>query len=274
MLAKILENLKKKIEKAFASPQKEELERILLEADVGVEATSWILKKTKGSIEDLKEVLKSILQGSEGRIELSYKPFVIMIVGVNGSGKTTTVAKMATFFKTRRTMVISADTYRDAANEQLKELARRIKVYITESQQGQDPGAVVYDGLTKAVSKNMDVVIIDTAGRIHTRKELLKEALKIKNVCSKKVKNSPHLILVTLDATTGQSGIYQIEEFVKNIQANGIILTKLDGTAKGGIIISVWQKLKIPIYFIGTGEKPEDIIPFKVNEYISSLLGS
>ncbi len=274
MLHKLLSGFRNRLKNAFSKKDKEEIEKILIEADVGVDTTLELCEKAGYNREILKEELKKILAGSEKKIVVNDKPYVIMVIGINGTGKTTTVAKLASFLKNnyQNILIISADTYRDAANEQLRIWAKRMRVPITESERGQDSGAVVYDGLNRAVSKKFDIVLIDTAGRMHTRKDLMCEILKIKKVCSKVVKNAPHLVLLVLDATTGQNGIVQAKEFLKFIKVDGVVITKMDGTAKGGIIIPVWRKLKIPVYFIGTGEAPQDLAVFSIEEYVNSII--
>jgi len=200
------------------------------------------------------------------------KPVVILICGVNGSGKTTTVAKLAYRFQQKGTvLLLSADTYRDAASEQLDIWAKKAGVEIVRSQKGQDAGAVVYDGLNKAMTRGIDMVLIDTAGRLHTRTDLMEELKKIKRVITKLKPSGPDLSLLTIDATLGQNSIQQAKIFTQELGINGLILTKFDGTAKGGAIIPICGELKIPVLYLGVGEKIEDLVEFKPEEFVEAL---
>jgi fused signal recognition particle receptor len=202
------------------------------------------------------------------------KPFVEMIIGVNGAGKTTTISKLAYKYKTEGKKVIlgAGDTFRAAAIEQLTRWANKLDIPIIATQQGHDPSAVVYDTIESAVAKNYDNVIIDTAGRLHTQTNLSEELKKMIRVADKAKTGTPHRKMLVLDGTQGSSSINQAKAFNEMIGIDGIIITKLDGTAKGGSVLSIADELKMPIFYIGTGEQPEDLITFKANEYINTIL--
>jgi|UniRef100_A0A7V3RGP8 fused signal recognition particle receptor len=247
------------------------IEEILLEADVGVKYTSLIIDKIGSNKDNLKKEVLKIIDIKPPQIK-DQKPFIILVCGVNGSGKTTTVAKLAYKYQQRGTvLLVSADTYRDAASEQLDIWARKTGVEIIRSQKGQDAGAVVYDGLSKAMSKNIDTVLIDTAGRLHTRTDLMEELKKIKRVITKLKPTGPDLTLLTIDATLGQNSIQQAKTFARELGINGLILTKFDGTAKGGAIIPICGELKIPVFYLGVGEQIEDLVEFKPEEFVEAL---
>ncbi|MCX7994438.1 MAG: signal recognition particle-docking protein FtsY [candidate division WOR-3 bacterium] len=247
------------------------LEQTLLEADVGVKYTNFLLEKVNNNPENLnKEILKLV------NIKMPdtnpAKPLIILVCGVNGSGKTTTVAKLAYMYQKKGSvLLVSADTYRDAASQQLDIWAQKAGVEIVRSQKGQDAGAVVYDGLNKAMTKKIDTVLIDTAGRLHTRSDLMEELKKIKRVVTKLKPSGPDLSLLTIDATLGQNSIQQAKIFAQELGINGLILTKFDGTAKGGAIIPICAELKIPVLYLGVGEKIEDLIEFKPEEFVAAL---
>lgn len=257
----------------------EELKTVLLSADVGIKATEMLINSVRCSKGDLKENLKKeiirILTPTEVPSTLNERaaPLVIMVVGVNGVGKTTSVGKLSYLFtcQGKKVVVAAADTYRDAAAEQLKVWASRAGVELVFSQKGQDAAAVVFDTLQKALQAKQDVVLIDTAGRLHTRYDLMAEAEKIKRVCNKVKPGAPEEILLILDATVGQNGIRQAQVFNERLHLTGIILTKLDGTAKGGIVIPVVRELGVPILFIGTGEGIDDLQPFVPEDYVGAL---
>jgi fused signal recognition particle receptor len=247
------------------------IEEILLEADVGVKYTTLIIDKIGSNKDNLKKEVLKIIDIKPPQIK-DQKPFIILVCGVNGSGKTTTVAKLAYKYQQRGTvLLVSADTYRDAASEQLDIWARKTGVEIIRSQKGQDAGAVVYDGLSKAMSKNIDTVLIDTAGRLHTRTDLMEELKKIKRVITKLKPTGPDLTLLTIDATLGQNSIQQAKTFARELGINGLILTKFDGTAKGGAIIPICGELKIPVFYLGVGEQIEDLVEFKPEEFVEAL---
>ncbi len=257
----------------------EELEEILLAADVGVRATEMLIAAVRrgggNPREALKQEIVRILARSGGDFALNNPPAVIMIVGVNGSGKTTTVGKLSRWFvrQGKRVVVAAADTYRDAAAEQVRVWAERSGVELVFSQKGQDAAAVAFDTIQKAIQQRLDVVLIDTAGRLHTRKDLMAEAEKIKRVCGRVKPGAPDEVWLVLDATVGQNGIRQAQAFNESLGLTGIIMTKLDGTAKGGVLIPVVLELGLPVRFIGTGEGIEDLERFLPEEYARALFG-
>jgi len=264
----------------------EELEEILIMADMGVKATQELIqtltkkvhRKEIDKVEQLKSHLKEeilkLLQTNMPPLNIERaKPFVIMMVGVNGVGKTTTIAKLAKRYKDqgKKPLLIAADTFRAAAIEQLEIWAEKIGVEIYKQQSGADPAAVVYDGLQVARSKGIDVVFVDTAGRLHTKVNLMEELKKIKRTMQKIIPHAPHEILLVLDATTGQNAISQTKLFNEALEITGLVLTKLDGTAKGGIVVSICYEFKIPLRFIGVGEKMEDLRTFNPDEFVEAL---
>ncbi len=257
----------------------EELEAALISADVGARATAQLLDRLSRAGENpqaaLEQEIIRLLSGTErGDRPSPETPVVIMIVGVNGSGKTTTVGKLAHYYavRGRRVIIAAADTYRDAASEQVRIWAERADVAIVHSQKGQDPGAVVFDTIIRARQQQFDTVLVDTAGRLHTRQDLMAELEKIKRVCSKVKPGAPEEIWLVLDATVGQNGLRQAEIFHQRLGLTGIIITKLDGTARGGIIIPVVIELKLPVLFVGTGEGLNDLEQFNPQEYARALL--
>lgn len=265
-----------------------ELEEVLITADVGLKTSNALLESLKERAEkekitdagDLKRILKEEirkkLQPKTVSIELTDKPFVIMMVGVNGTGKTTTIGKIAhQLTQAGKSVILAAsDTFRAAAVEQLEKWAERSKSELVKQAQGADPAAVAYDAVSAAVARSFDVVIVDTAGRLHTKTNLMKEMKKIKRVVAKARQDAPHLILLVVDANTGQNAIRQADEFNEAVGIDGIILTKLDGTAKGGVIIGIYDQLKIPIFYVGVGEKIYDLRPFDPDEFIEALFES
>ncbi len=274
-----------KSEKPISASTLEELEEILLSADVGVEATQQILKSIKKRIElgeiksdtalisALEEEILKILKKAEGKLIINAKPFVIMVVGVNGTGKTTSIAKLAYMLKNKGYSVLlaAADTFRAAAIEQLEIWGKRLKVDVIKQKTGSDPSGVVYDALKAAKARGIDVVIIDTAGRLHTKVNLMEELKKLVRISSKEIEGAPHEILLVLDAVVGQNAISQAKMFSEAIPITGIILTKLDGSAKGGIIIAIAKLFNIPIKFIGVGEKLDDLQEFNADRFVSAL---
>ncbi|MCX7759879.1 MAG: signal recognition particle-docking protein FtsY [Hydrogenothermaceae bacterium] len=264
----------------------EDIEAVLLKADVGTKATQEIIeflrqeskkrKITEG--EQLKELLKEklydILKDCSGSLNLTNeKPNVILFLGINGSGKTTTVGKLAYMLKKDGYSVVlgAADTFRAAAIDQLEVWANRVGVRIVKHQAGADPSAVVFDTINSAKSKGEDIVIVDTAGRLHTKEHLMKELQKIKRTIQKFSPNQPVETLLVLDGTIGQNSINQAKTFKEATDVTGIVITKLDGTAKGGAIIPICKELKIPIKFIGVGEDIEDLQPFNPKEFVDAL---
>jgi fused signal recognition particle receptor len=262
----------------------EELEKRLYLADVGTAATAEIVERVRqafldkeitGDVEKfVKEHLKSMLSaGGEG---LRYNPAgttVVMVAGVNGSGKTTSIAKLAKLCMAegKKVMVAACDTFRAAAVEQLTIWSQRLGCEIVKNQQGSDPASVAHDACERAKARNIDVLIVDTAGRLHTQSHLMRELEKIHRVVTKQIPGAPHEVLLVLDATSGQNAITQAEQFKKTIQCSGIILAKLDGTAKGGAIFTIKQKLGLPVKFVGVGEKLDDLEVFDPDAYVEAL---
>ncbi|MEO0118922.1 MAG: signal recognition particle-docking protein FtsY [candidate division WOR-3 bacterium] len=271
-----LKKTKEKFKKVFLSDNLEELEEALLSADIGTNLTQKLIEKCKKVGGNKKEFLKEELINI---LSIPYKerffsfPKVILVIGVNGSGKTTTVGKLAYYYKNNNKDVIiaSADTYRDAATEQLKIWAEKIKVEIVLSQKGQDSAAVVFDAIQSAQRRRKDIVLVDTAGRLHTRKELIEELKKIIRVINKIKNSKPEEIFLTIDATVGQNGIEQAKIFKEEVDVTGIIVTKLDGTAKGGVLIPIAYELKLPICYIGCGEDINDLFPFSPEDFVKAI---
>ncbi len=256
---------------------KDEFEEILLEADVNYELVEKLLEQMSEPINRVQayNTLISIFQYEAKWIDPNdYPIFVEMIIGVNGAGKTTTIAKLANLYKKEgySVMLGAGDTFRAAAIEQLSRWADRLDVPIVSTRQGHDPSAVVYDTILSAKSKHIDRVIIDTAGRLHTQNNLAQELKKMVRVAQKAMPEAPHRKLLILDGTQGSSTINQAKKFNEFVGIDGVIVTKLDGTAKGGSIMSIAYELKMPVYYIGTGETPDDLIPFRADEYINTIL--
>ena len=258
------------------SISKEEFEDILLEADVNYTLVEKLLETLSENITRIQAFnsLISVFQYTIDRKENSDKPFVEMVIGVNGAGKTTTISKLAYRYQESGKSVIlgAGDTFRAAAIEQLSRWADKLNIPIVATQQGHDPSAVVYDTIESAKAKNYDHVIIDTAGRLHTQTNLSEELKKMIRIANKAQPNAPHRKMLILDGTQGSSSINQAKAFNEMIGIDGIIITKLDGTAKGGSVLSIADELQMPIFYIGTGEQPKDLIPFKANEYINTIL--
>jgi fused signal recognition particle receptor len=262
----------------------EELEELLITSDIGVQTTmdliqSISLKSSEITGPDqLKDILREkILELLDATMrpsqEIVDKPHVIMVIGVNGVGKTTTIGKLAARFSSsgKKVIIAAADTFRAAAIEQLTIWADRAGVDIIKHKEMSDPAAVAYDGIQAAVARDADIVLVDTAGRLHTRKNLMEELKKIKRTIAKKLPGAPHEILLILDATTGQNALSQAELFNDALDVTGIALTKLDGTAKGGIVVSICNALEIPLNYIGVGEKIEDLQEFDPIEFVDAL---
>ncbi|MEO0115739.1 MAG: signal recognition particle-docking protein FtsY [candidate division WOR-3 bacterium] len=279
----ILERIKKSLKQTrehlrqfLKSEKPEDLEVALLSADVGTEATQYLLEKIKGysnKIAGLKQEIAHLLTCKESTPVSATKPEIIMVVGVNGSGKTTTIGKLAYRFKQqgKSVLITAGDTYRDAAVAQLKIWAERAKVEIVTSEQGQDAAAVVFDAIKKANAKAFDIVLVDTAGRLHTRKDLMEEVKKIRRTIAKLKPQAPDEIWLVLDATVGQNGIVQAQTFHQALGLTGIIVTKLDGTAKAGILIPIAIKLNLPIKYLGIGEGLEDLTEFSPEGFAEGL---
>jgi fused signal recognition particle receptor len=258
----------------------ENLEEILLMADVGVAASGEIVaavreRQRRGeSLRALvKEEMLRVLESSPPTPPQSTKPHVILVVGVNGVGKTTTIGKLANQLRQegRTTLICAADTFRAAAVDQLQIWADRAGVDIVRAKEGSDPASVVFDAMTAAKMRQRDVVLVDTAGRLHTRTNLMNELDKIRRVASREIAGAPQEVLLVLDATVGQNGIAQAREFTNVAGVTGIVLTKLDGTAKGGVAVAIAHDLKLPIRYIGVGEGMDDLLPFSPREYVDAI---
>jgi fused signal recognition particle receptor len=266
----------------------EELETRLILADVGVSATARILedlrrkvaRKELGDVDALLNALQismeDILRPVEQalKVDPGIRPYVILVIGINGAGKTTTIGKLAHRLMAEglKVMLASGDTFRAAAREQLQTWAERNGVPIVAQQHGAEPAAVIFDGLQAARARNIDVLIADTAGRLHTQGHLMEELKKVKRVLARLDATAPHEVLLVLDGTIGQNAIAQAEEFNRNLGVTGLVITKLDGTAKGGVVVAIADKLKIPIRFIGVGEQIEDFGVFKAADFVAALL--
>ncbi|WP_419804112.1 signal recognition particle-docking protein FtsY [Terriglobus sp.] len=265
----------------------EELEAVLLTADLGVTTTNEVIgnlraralrekatgAELKGMLrEELRRILDAVDQPTN---HPAHAPEVIMMVGVNGTGKTTTSGKLATLYGThgRRALLCAADTFRAAAIEQLEVWAKRSSVDIIKTRQGGDPSAALYDALTAGKARGVDIVIVDTAGRLHNKAGLMAELEKMRRTAEKLVPGAPHQTFLVMDATTGQNGLQQARLFLESARVSGIVLTKLDGTAKGGVVLAIARELKLPVVFVGVGEKMEDILPFNGDDFLTSLLG-
>ena len=263
----------------------QELEDVLLTADVGLDTTEELVKRLKEASELdrgqtapellLRREIVRLLRESEVAAAPTGKPHVVMLVGVNGTGKTTTLGKLGKFYKTQGKKVLYAagDTFRAAAIEQLKVWGERSDTNVIASALGGDSAAVAFDALEAALSRGSDVLLIDTAGRLHTKTNLMRELEKITRVLKKRMPDAPHEVLLVLDATTGQNGIKQAQEFTRASGVTGLVLTKIDGTAKGGIIISVSRMLGVPIRYVGFGESIDDLAEFRAEKFAEGLLG-
>jgi fused signal recognition particle receptor len=272
--------LKGRVDRSFL----EELEKRLYLADVGTTATAEIIERVRQAFQDreiggdvevfVKEQLRALLAAPEGGLRYSSEgPCVIMVAGINGSGKTTSIAKLARRCQSegKRVMVAACDTFRAAAVQQLTIWSERLGCEIVKSQQGSDPASVAHDACEKAKARGFDVLIVDTAGRLHTQAHLMRELEKIHRVVGKLIEGAPQEVLLVLDATTGQNAITQAEMFTKAIRCTGIVLAKLDGTAKGGAIFAIKQKLGLPVKFVGVGEQLDDLEPFDPDAYVEAL---
>ncbi|SFV64735.1 Signal recognition particle receptor protein FtsY (=alpha subunit) (TC 3.A.5.1.1) [hydrothermal vent metagenome] len=255
----------------------DEFEEILLEADVNYELVEIFLDNLPKKFDRARaynELISVFQYKVDWKTDTDAKPFVDMIIGVNGAGKTTTIAKLAKKQqKSGKKVILGAcDTFRAAAIEQLTRWADKLNIPIVATKQGHDPSAVVYDTINSALSKGIDHVLIDTAGRLHTQTNLGEELKKMVRIAGKAMKDAPHRKILILDGTQGSSSINQAKVFNQMIGIDGIIITKLDGTAKGGSVLSIAHELQMPIYYIGTGEQPDDLIQFKANEYVNTIL--
>ena len=258
----------------------EALEELLVSADVGLPATEQIVTAVKARArqgESLRDLVKGeilrIFNGVETPATNGHRPHVTLIVGVNGTGKTTTVGKLANLLKSsgKDPLVCAADTFRAAAVEQLEIWAKRAHVDIVRAKEGSDPAAVVFDAIQSGKARGRDPILVDTAGRLHTRVNLMNELDKIRRVAARAADGAPHEVLLVLDATVGQNGLQQAREFTSVAGVTGIVLTKLDGTAKGGVAVAIAHDLKLPIRYVGVGEGIDDLIPFSPQEYVDAL---
>ena len=274
----------------------DQLEEALIGADVGVQTALEIIERARkqvGSsqlkdVDELKRLIKSELRGildsadrnrnkgtvaSETELAPDIRPYIIMVAGVNGVGKTTTIGKLAHRIKSEGNEVIicGADTFRAAANDQLAIWAQRSGVPIIQQKMGTDPSAVLFDSIGAARARNADVLIVDTAGRLHTKSNLMQELEKMRRVASREVDGAPHEVLLVIDAVTGQNGLEQARQFARSVQVTGLVLTKLDGTAKGGIVIAIAKELGIPIRYVGVGERMSDLVEFSPEDFVNGL---
>jgi fused signal recognition particle receptor len=256
------------------------LEELLITADVGVAAADRIVSAVQArvrhgeSLRDLvKDELLAILDGAGGGPPRTGSPSVVMVVGVNGTGKTTTVAKLAHLYKSQgeQPLVCAADTFRAAAVEQLEIWARRADVDVIRARDGADPASVVFDAMAAGKARGRNPIIVDTAGRLHTRANLMQELQKIHRIAAREIPGAPHEVLLVLDATVGQNGLTQAREFMSTAGVTGIVLAKLDGTAKGGVAVAIAHDLGLPIRYVGVGEGISDLVPFSAREYVDGL---
>ncbi len=286
-LIKTKNSISKKLFEVFSAKELddefyENLEVALISSDMGVTATEQVIEELKESVfrkkitapENAKKELKRIiLESIDYEIPEYEYPLCIMVAGVNGVGKTTAIGKLAHYFKEQgKTVTIAAaDTFRAAASDQLEVWADRADVRIIKHEEGSDPAAVVFDALKSAVAKNTDVVLIDTAGRLHNKKNLMEELKKIERVIEREAPNFDRRNYIVLDATTGQNAVQQVDIFGEAIDIDGIILTKLDGTAKGGVVLAISAEYEVPVVFVGIGEKIDDLIPFNAQDFVDSI---
>jgi fused signal recognition particle receptor len=276
----------------------DQLEEALIGADIGVQTAMAIIDKARqevkrnqlNDVDELKRLIKSELQAildqaernrkrgtvaSETEVPLDIKPYVVMVVGVNGVGKTTTIGKLAHRIKAEgnEVLICAADTFRAAANDQLQIWAERSGVPLIQQKPGTDPSAVLFDSIGSARARNADVLIVDTAGRLHTKTNLMAELEKMRRIAGREVQGAPHEVLLIIDAVTGQNGLEQARQFTRAVPVTGLVLTKLDGTAKGGIVIAIAKELGIPIRYVGVGETMNDLIEFSPEAYVNGLFG-
>lgn len=266
----------------------DEIEEALLEGDVGFQTTSFLLSKVKEEMARDKEtpLAQAVIQTTEsvmsslshGEVDLTSKPtpYVINVVGINGVGKTTTVGKLAALFmkKEKKVLMGAVDTFRAGAIDQLKVWSERTGCEFVTGREGADPGAVAFDSVTAGKARGMDIILLDTAGRLHTKSNLMDELKKIDRVIKKVIPEAPHETWLVIDGTLGQNSIQQAKEFQKALPLTGVIVTKLDGTAKGGALLSIVTELKLPIRYIGLGERAEDLVPFEPKPFIQAILGA
>ena len=264
----------------------EELEEVLIQADLGVETAEAFVEAVRDQArrgrltgDDVRETLaaqlREALKGAAAPLALEAHPAVLLVLGVNGSGKTTTCGKLAGQLRASGSQVLlaAADTFRAAAIEQLERWGQRVGVDVVKQGPGADPSAVAFDAVKAAQARGTDVLIVDTAGRLHTKSNLMSELSKVKRVIGRQLPGAPHETLLVLDATTGQNGIAQARLFHEALTLTGLVLTKLDGTAKGGIVVRIARELALPIKLVGTGERPEDLAPFDPDAFVAALVG-
>lgn len=265
----------------------DEIEELLISGDVGVDTTLYLLDRIRSRVKKeryenaneldglIKDEISSLLD-SEAELKPKTKPYVILVVGVNGTGKTTSIAKLANYYKkqNKKVLLAAADTFRAAAIEQLSIWGERIGCDVIKHKQNADPAAVVFDAVVAAKARGVDYVIIDTAGRLHTKVNLMNELEKIKKIIERQIPDAPHEVLLVLDAGNGQNAIQQAKEFIKTAGVDTIFLTKLDGTARGGAVLSIKRELGIPVKYIGLGEKKEDIELFNSKEFVEGLFSN
>jgi fused signal recognition particle receptor len=264
----------------------DEIEETLYTADIGVPTTTEIVERLReraerhllGDGDELKRLIREhlleVLEGAERPMpHVASPPAVVMVVGVNGSGKTTTIGKLARRYQTegRKVLLCAADTFRAAAIEQLEVWGQRTGAEVIRQNPGADPSAVIFDALQAAKARKVDYVIVDTAGRLHTRENLMAELEKMRRTATRVVPGAPHEVLLVLDATTGQNGLEQARRFTESSGVTGIVLAKLDGTAKGGVVVAITRELNLPIRYIGVGEKADDLLPFDPEQFIASI---
>jgi fused signal recognition particle receptor len=269
-----------RLERPVDADTLEGLEEILIMADVGVAATEHLLGRVRGRMRHgeslralVKEEILTVLEAANRPPVETGRPRVVLVVGVNGTGKTTTVGKLASLLKSQgqSPLICAADTFRAAAVEQLEIWAHRAGVDIVRAGAGADPAAVVFDAVSSGKAKQRDVVLVDTAGRLHTRVNLMTELEKIRRIASRVVEGAPHEVLLVLDATVGQNGVAQARQFTSAAGVTGIVLAKLDGTAKGGVAVAIAHDLELPIRYVGTGETIDDLVAFSPREYVDAL---
>jgi fused signal recognition particle receptor len=301
-VASTRDNIAERIDQVVGGSRKidpavlDELEEILIGADIGVQTSLAIIEKARQQLSrqqltdvaELKKLIKAELReileaaernrkkgtvASETEVPLDIKPYVIMIVGVNGVGKTTTIGKLAHRIKSEdnEVLICAADTFRAAANDQLAIWAERSRVPLVQQKPGTDPSAVLFDSIKAAQARSADVLIIDTAGRLHTKTNLMQELEKMRRVAGREVPGAPHEVLLVMDAVTGQNGLEQARQFTRAVPVTGLVLTKLDGTAKGGIVVAIARELGIPIRYIGVGEQMNDLVEFSPGAYVDGL---
>lgn len=290
------ENLVAHIERALGGRNEigpellEEIETALIAADVGVAASDQIMDKLRRSVSagavnsaeklrdavkrEILEILRAATPPTRGVYgAMPARPWIVMVVGVNGTGKTTTAAKLANLYlkSGQRTIMCAADTFRAAGIEQLEILAERSGTELVKQQRGSDPSAVLFDAIRAAKARDYDILVVDTAGRLHTKANLMQELEKMRRIASREVVGAPQEVLLVIDATTGQNGLEQARQFLKAAGVNGLVVTKLDGTAKGGIVIAIAKELRMPIKYIGIGEGLDDLVAFSPDEFVESL---